>query len=206
MLPYGLELINIAKHFDRRLLFKKINCTLERGQILTISGANGSGKSTLLRIMTGLLKPSYGAVHYYIHSRKLTPDQVSMNIGIVAPSINVYDELTAFENLRFLINVRGMEYDEQRVNDLLQRLGLIDFKNEMVSIFSTGMRQRLKIAAAILHDPLFLFLDEPFSNLDSEGMQIVDNIIEAQCERGCVVIASNMKTGEKKGDMRIELS
>lgn len=205
-MSYRLEINNVAKHFDRLLLFKKIDAMVEQGQLLTISGENGSGKSTLLRIIAGLLKPSRGDVVYFNDTLRLERSQLCSMMTMAAPAINLYDELTAHENLTFLATIKGSREKHRKIDSLLEQVGLARFKHELYGIYSTGMKQRLKIAAAVLNDPSFLLLDEPFSNLDENGRQIVLQIIAEQRRRGCTVIASNIKEDIELGDVRIELS
>ena len=203
---YRLQITDIAKHFDRHLLFKNINCTVEQGQLLTISGENGSGKSTLLRIIAGLLTPSQGSIGYYQDSQAIDAVRLRTQVGMAAPACNLYDELTAYENLLFLARLRGNIQPHDKIESLLEFMGLLKFRHEPYGIFSTGMKQRLKIAAAVLDEPAFLLLDEPFSNLDSKGREIVAHLIDEQRTRGCVIIASNIKDDIDRGDVRIELS
>ena len=127
-------------------------------------------------------------------------------VGMAAPALSLYDELTARENLTFFAEVRGIDCDNQAIDNILQQLGLSGWEDEPYCIYSSGMKQRLKIAQALWHKPPLLLLDEPFSNLDSKGMTIVDQIITEQKQRGMIIIASNEQREIEYADKIINLS
>lgn len=203
---YKLQLINIAKHFGRTLLFKQISFELNLGEILAITGWNGSGKSTLLRIIAGLIRPSAGKVEMFDHGKLISSERKRLFMGVVAPALSLYDELTARENLSFFVKVRGMKSDDQAIDKILKRVGLASWEDAYYGIYSSGMKQRLKIAQALLHQPPLLLLDEPFSNLDAKGIEIVDQIINEHKQRGMIIIASNEQREIDYGDRIINLS
>lgn len=203
---HKLQLTNIAKHFGRTLLFQKISFQLLPGEIIAITGWNGSGKSTLLRIIAGLIRPSAGKVAMFTAEQLMLPDQKRQFVGMVAPALSLYDELTARENLIFFAQVRGIDWTEQMINIILQRVGLSGWEDEPYGIYSSGMKQRLKIAQALLHKPPLLLLDEPFNNLDAKGVEIVDQIINEQKQWGMTIIASNEQREIEYANRIINLS
>ena len=203
---YKLRLTNIAKHFGRTLLFKKISFQLVSGEIVAIIGWNGSGKSTLLRIIAGLARPSVGRVEMFQEEKLLISGMKRQFVGMVAPALSLYDELSARENLTFFVQVRGIYFDGTSIDNILQRVGLSGWEDEPYGIYSSGMKQRLKIAQALLHQPPLLLLDEPFSNLDSKGIEIVDQIIKEQKKWGMIIIASNEQREIEHADRIINLS
>jgi heme exporter protein A len=127
-------------------------------------------------------------------------------IGMVAPALSLYDELTARENLSFFARVRGIAHDLKTIDSLLVKVGLAGWEDEPYAIFSSGMKQRLKIAQAILHRPPLLLLDEPFNNLDAKGIEIVEQIINEQRSWGMTIIASNEKREIEYANRIINLS
>ena len=203
---YRLKLINIAKRFGRTILFKKISFEISSGEIVAVTGWNGSGKSTLLRIIAGLVRATRGKVEYYQNETQIVADARRNFIGMVAPALTLYDELTAVENLEFLAQVRGLNISRDRYFDLLNQIGLKGWENANFGIYSSGMKQRLKIVQAILHNPPLLLLDEPFNNLDTKGIDAVDKIIHEQKKRVITIIASNEQREIDYADRIINLS
>jgi len=200
----SLELCNISKSFGSRDVFSGINISVDSG-CLAITGPNGSGKSTLLRIIAGLLAPTDGEV---ILSNDGTPLRLESRrdlIGLVAPDLALYDELTAIENLSFFASVRGLKKAETELRTMLSDMGLKGREDDRLGSYSSGMRQRVKYAFALMHNPSVLLLDEPSSNLDEAGIAVMDSIIEQARRRGIVVLATNNHSELRYGDHTLEL-
>ena len=189
---FTLKVSGIGKHYGETLLFKNISFQLNRGDVLAITGWNGSGKSTLLRIIAGLVKPSAG--------------QVGMFVGMVAPALSLYDELTGLENMEFFCRVRGVACNPNDCLDIIDCVELTEHAAKMCGDYSSGMKQRLKLAQALLHKPPLLLLDEPGCNLDSKGIKVVEEIVSKQRQLGMTVIASNEKREADYADRVINLS
>jgi len=203
---YSLEVSDLCKHYSETLLFKDISFELHPGEVLAITGWNGSGKSTLLRIIAGLVRPTTGKVEMFFKGESIPKESRRRFLGMVAPAFSLYDELTALENLEFFSKVRGIAYDRKSCLAMMERTGLSENAHKLCRNYSSGMKQRLKLAQALLHSPPLLLLDEPGCNLDSKGMKIVENIIAAQRQSGMTVIASNEKREVDYGDRVINLS
>jgi heme exporter protein A len=201
-----LEVTNAGKHYSGTLLFKDICFSLYSGEVLAVTGWNGSGKSTLLRILAGLVRPSAGKVEMYFQNELIPKESRRRYLGMVAPALSLYGELSALENMKFFYNVRGLPFHRTNCLALLERVGLIQHIHEMSGKFSSGMQQRLKLAQAILHSPPLLLFDEPGCNLDSKGMEVVEDLIETQRQNGMTVIASNEKREVAYADRVINLS
>lgn len=184
-----LQAVNLTKKFDRRVIFEAVNFELGRGSSIAITGRNGSGKSTLIKIIARLLAQSSGALDFFDGDRKLRTEQFYKYIGFVSPYLNLYDEFTGFENLKIISDIRSSGHGN--IDKVLQRVGLYSRRNDLVKIYSSGMKQRLKIAFSILHDPDVLLLDEPTSNLDLEGVGVVDDIADEYRKNRILVIATN---------------
>jgi heme exporter protein A len=203
---YSLKVNNITKHYAGTLVFKDISFELRPGEVMAIAGWNGSGKSTLLRIIAGLVRPSMGQVEMFFEDEAIAKESRRQFVGMVAPVLALYDELTALENMAFFCRVRGIAYDRETCLDMMERFGLTEPTHKMCRNYSSGMKQRLKLAQALLHNPPLLLLDEPGCNLDSKGMKIVEDVISEQQQWGMTVIASNEKREVDYADRVINLS
>ena len=174
------------------MLFKDLSFQLGDGESIAVTGANGSGKSTLLRILAGVLTPSAGSVSLRIDGRDLPRELHPLNVGLVAPYLNVYDGFTPRENLAFIARARRLSEAKSRSDEVLDLVGLPGRADDLVSTFSSGMKQRVKFAAALLASPDLLLLDEPRANLDSAGVEMVNRIVRLQQDRGALlVVATN---------------
>ena len=184
----------VSKEFDRRLIFKDISFSLSSPASLSITGKNGAGKSTLSKFIAGVLSPTHGTVTYSDHEKQMGIEEFKHQIGFVSPYLNLYDEFTALENLQILSRIRALsQVNGERIKELLALVGLWNRRDDMVGTFSSGMKQRLKYAFALLHNPAVLILDEPTSNLDSEGIEVIKKIILQQQKTNILVIATNNK-------------
>lgn len=206
MKPYSLSVTNLSKHYPGTLLFKDMTFRMEPGDVLAVTGWNGSGKSTLLRIIAGLVRPSAGNVEMFHQDEPVPKEARRRLLGMAAPAFSLYDELTAIENIKFFCKVRGVPYDCKKNLNLLERMDLVEHDHKICGKYSSGMKQRLKLIQAILHEPPLLLLDEPGSNLDTKGMNIVEDIILKQRQFGMTIIASNEKREVDYADRIINLS
>jgi heme exporter protein A len=196
-----LTVDQIGHHFGRLLLFRDLSVTLRGGETLAVTGANGSGKSTLLRILAGLLTPRAGTVTLTVEGEAIPDEEHPLRSGLVAPAVGVYEELTARENLRFLARARRLQGSTQRINAVLDRVGLSDRADDRVGTYSSGMQQRVKYAAALLAAPPLLLLDEPSANLDAAGREMVERIVHEQRERDrLLVVATNRPDEAERHD------
>jgi len=202
----SLKVSELCKYYSSTLLFKDISFELGPGEILGITGWNGSGKSTLLRIIAGLVRPSAGQVEMSYKDEPIPKDSRRKFLGMVAPALALYEELTALENMEFFCRVRGVSYDRRNCLHIMERVGLTEHTHKMCRNYSSGMKQRLKLVQALLHHPPLLLLDEPGCNLDSKGIRIVEEITSEQRRFGMTVIASNEKREVDYADRVINLS
>ena len=201
-----LEAHSIGKYFAENLIFKNINFTVHSGESLAITGPNGSGKTTLVRILCRLISPSEGTVIYEKAGETILTQHIYRYIGLVGPYLELYEELSAWENLHFFANMRNIKDPNSTILRLLERIGLKGREKDQVKNYSSGMRQRLKYAFALLHNPQILFLDEPTSNLDSEGIKTIYEIMKEQKENKILIIATNDASDLKYGDYQIAVN
>lgn len=185
----SLQVSNLRKEFDRRPVFKNLDFSLTNSDSIAITGRNGSGKSTLIKVLANVYTQTSGKIELTLNGKNIERQHYYRYLGFVSPYLNLYDEFTGFENLHFVTKVRGLKPDS--IDEVLKRVGLFDRRHDLVKIYSSGMKQRLKIAFSIIHDPLILMLDEPTSNLDSEGIKTVDSIAEEYKSGRILIIATN---------------
>ncbi|KAA3636642.1 MAG: ABC transporter ATP-binding protein [Calditrichaeota bacterium] len=190
---YKLDVDNLGKRFGERKVFSKISFELKTGDSIAVVGSNGSGKSTLLKVLLSLLVPSRGTVTYSNGEEKLDDNHYRITTSFVSPYLNLYDHLTAEENLKFFTTVAGNTITGKEINNLLAKVGLEGRGVDYVLGYSSGMKQRLKYAVALLKKPEFLFLDEPTSNLDEAGKKIVFDLVEEYRKDTIIIIATNEK-------------
>jgi heme exporter protein A len=203
----SIAFADVAKRYDERVIFRSVSGEGVPGEVLVITGPNGSGKSTLLAILMGLLRPTRGTIRYTRDDDEIPREDWRRQIGVVAPSMAVYEELDAMENLRFFARVRGVAWDNASLGRCLELVGLDPRRRTTARGFSTGMLQRLKIAQAMLHSPPVLVLDEPSSNLDPTGQDWLEGWVADQAEAGStVVVATNDRREMAWGTARVDLA
>ncbi|MHB1689032.1 MAG: ABC transporter ATP-binding protein [Ignavibacteriaceae bacterium] len=188
---YFLHVKNISKFFGRRLIFKDMTFEINNNGIIGISGDNGSGKSTLVKIIAGITSPSSGEIVHQDRGKEIIPEKLHNYIGFVSPYLVLYEEFSAYENLSFFSNIRGIKLNIERADFLLEKLLLFKRKDDLVKTYSSGMKQRLKFIFALIHNPSLIILDEPTSNLDSSGKDTVYQLVENESKSNIIIIASN---------------
>jgi len=198
-----LQCVDLGKAFGQHWLFRRLSFTVPQGTGLVILGPNGSGKTTLLRLLCGLLQPTEGQAIWRCNELNLSPVKARPLLGAVLPDCEPYEELTAEENLKLVANLRGVPVEN--VGEWLERVGLANAKNQLVREFSSGMKLRLKLAMALVHEPMALLLDEPTAMLDEQGRQLVAELIAEQKRRGIVVIATNDERDVSYGEQQVIL-
>ena len=194
----------LAKRFGRRLLFRDLSLAVEGGHSLAVTGANGAGKSTLLRILAGVLRPTAGRVQLHAGGQAVSEEDRPRQSGLVAPYLTVYEGFSARENLHFLARARRLPDASARIERVLHRVGLHARAGDPVHDFSSGMKQRVKYAAALLFEPPLLLLDEPAANLDAAGLAMVEAVTDEWHGAGrLVVVATNRPETAARCDDRL---
>ncbi len=202
----NLSVENIEKNFGDRRILRDINFSLESGQSAALVGPNGSGKTTLVKIVCGLIRPSQGNVQFRIKGEPIDPLDVYKHIGLVSPYLELYEELTAIENLNFFGRIKKISHLGDKISDLMKRVNLTGREDDPVKTYSSGMRQRLKYVFALLGSPEVLILDEPTSNLDVDGIERVYKIMDEQKQKKILLIATNDENDLKYGDFQIAVN
>ena len=189
--PLRLVWQDVTKRYGSRPVWQHLAGEIAAGEVLVVSGSNGSGKSTFLRLLCGLEQPNAGTIHYEWRDQLISPTTMRPQIGLVAPDVALYRELTALEHLRFFAATRGLALDAATMVAQLADVGLAGREYDRVAAYSSGMALRLKYAVALLHRPAVLLLDEPTAMFDDAGRALVAAIIQAQRTRGITIIATN---------------
>jgi heme exporter protein A len=201
-----VEFEKIGKRFGARRVLANLSGILEPGKVVVVAGPNGAGKSTLLNILSGMMRPSTGRVSYRSDGHELARVRWFGLLGVSAPDMAVYEELTALENLRFFARLRGLQPGDDELSALLAETGLgRRDQRRFVGTYSSGMKQRVKLAQAVVHRPAVLLLDEPSSNLDATGHAMVARLVEAFRATAAVAVATNDPREMVWGDAQIEL-
>jgi len=156
----------LSRHFGRRRALGHVTFSCRAGEVLGLLGPNGAGKSTLLAIVSTLLRPSAGALHFGVHAAATAGAPLRQRLGWLGHDLQLYPELTARENLTFFARLQGVGDVAAKVDQALSDARLESRADDVVSGFSRGMRQRLALERALLHRPRLLLLDEPFTGLD----------------------------------------
>jgi heme exporter protein A len=181
----------VSKRYARTWALKAVDLKVGRGELVSLLGPNGSGKSTLIRVLTASTRPTYGEVHIFGTSPK-NGQNVRERMGVLPHQSFLYDELTALENLRFAATMYGIRASRDEMIEALTHVGLAHVADAQVRTYSSGMRKRLALARATLHDPELVILDEPYGALDVEGIGWVDRFIdELRDAKKTLVIATH---------------
>ncbi|GAB4328060.1 MAG: heme ABC exporter ATP-binding protein CcmA [Calditrichia bacterium] len=205
-MDWRLKAENVSQYFNHRKIFENVSFSVQSGKSVVLTGHNGSGKTTMMRILAGLLRPSAGKVELSHNGEKLDGEARYQAIGLVGPYLQLYNQLTAWENYEFFSKVRGLKADKQQFRQLMARVGLKGRELDELQTYSSGMLQRAKYVMALIHQPPVLLLDEPTSNLDEEGAQVVYEIMREQKERGILILATNEPGEIKFGDTEIRIA
>ena len=187
-----ITVTNAGKRFNRQWIFRNLVLELNSGNHYAITGHNGSGKSTLLQCLAGSMYLNEGTVHYSNDSAAILPEKQFKHLSICAPYLEVIEEMTAIEFLSYHDNFKPFSTGFNP-NNILEEIGLRSSKDKQIRHFSSGMKQRIKLAQAFFSDTEILFLDEPCTNLDEKGVSLYSHLISTHCQNRLVVISSNDK-------------
>lgn len=190
----AINLEGVWKYFGDYPAIRNVTFRLSQGECLALIGRNGAGKTTLLRMLGGFSRPAEGTLH--INGASPRESATRRAIGIIGHGISVYDELSAIENLRLFAKMYGLDNIDARANQLLDRVGLGRVRDGLCREFSRGMRQRLAIARAFIHEPTVLLLDEPFTSLDDRAIAVLQSLLAEAAQRGASIVMSTHQLRE----------
>ncbi|MBL7733012.1 MAG: ATP-binding cassette domain-containing protein [Chitinophagaceae bacterium] len=185
-----ISLSDAGKRFNRDWIFRHFSYQFETGQSYAITGPNGSGKSTLLQVLSGSLMVNEGKIQYSIHNKDCTAENIYQHVSICAPYLEVVEEMTLKEFLSFHEGFKPF-LPGVTVGQIIESIGLEKAVNKQIRFYSSGMKQRVKLAQCIFSSSAIVLLDEPCTNLDSTGIDLYNRLISEYCSDRLVVVSSN---------------
>lgn len=183
-----IEVNQVSKQFNDRIILKDVSFTIKEGTINGLLGPNGAGKTTIIRLLNGVIEATTGMMKVMAFDPQFQGDEIRKRVGIVTESASLYHDMTAWDNLVFFSKIYG-KYDTKRIAHLLEQFDMLGFKDQLVGSFSTGMKKRISLAKALLHNPKLLFLDEPTNGLDPEGInEVIHYLRKVNQEEGVTIL------------------
>jgi ABC-type multidrug transport system ATPase subunit len=194
---------NLAKRFNREWIFRKLNFTFETGKTYAITGPNGSGKSTLLQILWGQMPQTSGDIRYSTNASEIPMENVFRHCAVATPYMDLIEEFTLAEQLTFHFKIR--ESRGMTVDEMIEKMYLTAARDKAISNFSSGMRQRVKLAMAFFTQAEMVFLDEPGTNLDHRAFEWYLEHLHALPQQTMVLIASNQPSEYPLNAQKIDI-
>lgn len=199
-----IELKNLTKKYGEFQAVNNLNLSVNKGEIFGFIGPNGAGKTTTIKMMGGILEPSSGRVCIAGISMQAEPEKAKSKIGFIPDRPYLYEKLTAMEFLRFTADLYGVSKEafEAKAYMILKNFSLADWADELVESYSHGMKQRLIMSAALLHDPEVIIVDEPMVGLDPAAIKMVKGLFKSLAEQGVTIFMSThtLKVAEETCD------
>ena len=197
-----IQIKDVCKAFDQRQVLNNISLSVEEGEIFGLLGPSGAGKTTLIKMLIGLLSATSGNIAILGKELDKKIDESFPSFGMVLDNDGLYDRLNCYDNLELYARIYSISDRKKVINDLLEKVGLIESSKKSVSNLSKGMRQRLSFARAILHSPKIVFLDEPTSGLDPATTLQIHSMMKTLKESGTTIFLTthNMNEAQKMCD------
>ena len=186
-----IEVKKLVKRFGLKSILRGLDFSVQPGEFVALLGPNGAGKTTFLRILATLSRPSLGHVQVAGHTLPQQAAQVRAKLGVVSHMPLLYPDLTAEENIRFYGRMYGIADMEARVTEVLEMVGLDNRRRDLVRTFSRGMQQRLAIGRAVVHDPEVMLFDEPYTGLDQDASEMLDDVLRSVAAKGRTVVMTS---------------
>ncbi|MCB0777336.1 MAG: ATP-binding cassette domain-containing protein [Chitinophagaceae bacterium] len=183
-------LSDAGKRFNRDWIFRHLNYSFEKGKAYAITGPNGSGKSTFLQVLSGGMMLNEGLIEWKNENGKIDTEKIFQHISLCAPYLELVEEMTLNELLSFHQNFKPF-IPGISVNDIVLKVGLDKAAKKQIRNYSSGMKQRVKLAQCIFSDTPIVLLDEPCTNLDAEGISLYQSLIDTYCKEKMVIVSSN---------------
>ncbi len=186
-----IKVRKLVKRFGLKTVLKGMDFSVEEGEFVALIGPNGAGKSTFLRILASLTRPTMGAVSVAGFDLPKEAADVRRRLGVVSHLPLLYVDLTAAENLTFYGRMYNLPDVDARTDEVLEMVGLIKRRDDLVRTYSRGMQQRLAIGRAVLHDPSVMLFDEPYTGLDQDASSMLDDVLRTVAARGRTVVMTS---------------
>jgi ABC-type multidrug transport system ATPase subunit len=183
-----INLTNTGKRFNLDWIFRHFNYNFSSQNSYAITGSNGSGKSTLLQVIAGAITHSEGSIDYNLLQQKIDFQKAYLHISIATPYLELIEEMTALEFLNFHQHFKPLSTE---IKSILEEVGLTNATHKQIRYYSSGMKQRLKLAQAFFSKTEVLLLDEPCTNLDTTGIKLYQSLIEKYSQNRLVIVSSN---------------
>jgi ABC-type multidrug transport system ATPase subunit len=185
-----IKLLNAGKRFNREWIFRNANLEFDSSSSYAITGPNGSGKSTMLQCIGGMLQLSEGTIEYSGENSQLAPDRAYQQISFCAPYQDLIEEMTLTEFLQFHNQFKSF-IKRLSIPQIIEEIGLKQPAHKQIRFYSSGMKQRVKLAQAIYSNTSIVLLDEPSTNLDVKGIELYNSLVEKYCSDRLVIVCSN---------------
>lgn len=186
-----IEVKKLVKRFGLKTILRGLDFSVLPGEFVALLGPNGAGKTTFLRILATLSRPSLGQVQVAGYHLPNQAAQVRAKLGVVSHMPLLYPDLTAEENIRFYGRMYGVANMEERITEVLEMVGLENRRKDLVRTFSRGMQQRLAIGRAVIHDPEVMLFDEPYTGLDQDASEMLDDVLRSVAAEGRTVVMTS---------------
>ncbi|MFZ5880603.1 MAG: heme ABC exporter ATP-binding protein CcmA [Chloroflexota bacterium] len=186
-----IEVRKLVKRFGLKTVLRGVNFTVQPGEFVALLGPNGAGKTTFLRILASLSRPSLGEVRVAGYALPGQAAQVRARLGVVSHLPLLYPDLTAEENLFFYARMYNIPNPARHVLEVLELVGLAHRRRDLVRTFSRGMQQRLAIGRAVIHDPDVILFDEPYTGLDQDASEMLDEVLRSVAYKGRTVVMTS---------------
>jgi len=189
-----IQVQDLSKHFGTLKAVDQLSFSVNAGEVFGFLGQNGSGKSTTIRMLLSLIHPTSGHIELFGKSMEANRNVILEEVGAIIERPDLYPYLTAREHLQLFAKLRSKQINAARINETLSKVGLLERSKDKVQTFSLGMKQRLGIAIALVHNPSLIILDEPTNGLDPQGISDIRNLIKqlAQQEGKTVLVSSHL--------------
>lgn len=187
-----IEFDHVSRSYGSKRAVDDLSLAVLRGELFALLGPNGAGKTTTIKMLVGLLRASHGAIRVCGHDMSHSPREAHLHLGYVPDEPCLYDKLTGREFLWFIADMFGMppHVTQRRIADEIEHFELFEFVDDLTERYSLGMKQRLVFAAALLHDPSVLVLDEPMVGLDPRSVRIVKDLLHEKTQQGMTIFMS----------------
>lgn len=189
-MEYAIDVKNLTKSFNGKIAVDKLNLQVNKGEVFGFLGPNGSGKTTTIRMLCGLMVPDAGEGQVLGYNILTQSKQIKYKVGYMTQQFSLYTDMTVYENMNFIARIYEIENREQRIKECIEQLNLGQFRNQLVGTLSGGWKQRLALAAALVHRPQLMLLDEPTAGVDPKARRDFWDKVHQLAAEGITVLVT----------------